>query len=137
MAYVLRRLAGRPSTKLISARIQRQYIEFADNNGFVFNKWTNRALETLIHDLQTDYNCERAKRWLIQSGQSYTAYVTDGQGSEPKMLRVQTHLLEYLKLNRYKVNAAINLAFERWIKYYKEGRVADYIFGQLQRRTKY
>jgi len=136
MAYVNSTRAGRPSTTLISSRIQKQYIAFAEDNGFVFNKWANKALETFIHDLQTDHNITHEKRWLQYSGGCYTAYDTDSQGSTTKMLRIQTHLIEYLRMNMYKVNAALNLALQRWVNYYKHGQVADYVIGQLQRRGK-
>ena len=137
MAYVNSTRAGRPSTTLISSRIQKQYIDFADQNGFVFNKWINKALETFVHDLQTDYNLTDEKRWLYWSGGCYTAYDIDCQGNAVKMLRIQTHLIEYLKMNMYKVNTALNLALQRWVKYYKAGQAADYVIGQLQRRGKY
>ena len=104
---------------------------------FNFNKWANTALESLVHDLQTDYNVEKEKRTLKWSCSTYTAYHEDGYGSVPKMLRIQTHLLEYLKLNGYKVNACVNLAFERWKEYHKDGRVADYVIHKLRSRSKY
>lgn len=137
MAYVNSIKAGRPSTTLISSRIQKQYIDFAEENGFVFNKWVNKALEAFCHDLQTDHNLADEKRWLHLSGGLYTGYDTDCQSSVTKMLRIQTHLIEYLKMNMYKVNTALNLALQRWVKYYKAGQIADYVIGQLQRRTKY
>lgn len=137
MTYIVNRQGKGDSTQLISARIQISHLEFAEENGFVFNKLVNKALETFEHDLQTDHEVERASVKLTWSCSVYTAYDEDGRGSRPKMLRVQTHLLDYLKMNEYKVNAAINLALERWIKYYKTNRVADYVINNLQRRGKY
>lgn len=133
MAYVNSRKAGRPSTTLISSRIQRRHIKFAEDNEYNFNRWVNKAMETFVHDLQTDYNINRERYWLTYSGGGFTGYDTDYTGGIPKMLRLQTHLIEYLKMNGYKVNTAVNLALQRWEEYFKKGDVADYVIGELQR----
>lgn len=133
MAYVNSRRTGRPSTTLISSRIQRAHITFAEENEFNFNRWVNKAMETFVHDLQSDYNIKLEKYWLTYSGGGFTGYDTDCTGDVPKMLRLQTHLIEYLKINQYKVNTAINLALQRWEGYFKNGNVADYVVNELQR----
>lgn len=133
MAYVNSRKAGRPSTTLISSRIQRRHIKFAEDNEYNFNRWVNKAMETFVHDLQTDYNINRERYWLTYSGGGFTGYDTDYTGGIPKMLRLQTHLIEYFKMNSYKVNTAINLALQRWEEYFKNGKVADYVIGELKR----
>lgn len=119
------------STKLISARIQIHNIEFADDNCFVFGRFINAVLETLVHDLQTDHNIKNEKYWLTTSGSSFTGYKEDYRGSIPKMIRVRYDLLEYLQMNKYKVNTAINLACDRWIEYWKSGEVADWRITEL------
>lgn len=90
-------------------------------------------METFVHDLQTDYKINKEKYWLTYSGGGFTGYDTDYTGGVPKMLRLQTHLIEYLKINQYKVNTAINLALQRWEGYYKNGNVANYVIDELQR----
>ena len=119
------------STKLISSRIQMHNVEFANDNGFVFGRFINAVLETLVHDLQTDYNINNEKYWLTASGSSFTGYKEDYRGSIPKMIRVRCDLLEYLQMNKYKVNTAINLACDRWIDCFKRGEVADYKIVEL------
>lgn len=133
MAYVDRRKSGRPSTTLISSRIQQQHITFGENHGFNFNRWVNKAMETFVHDLQTDYNINKEKYWLTYSGGGFIGYDSDCTAGKPKMLRLQTHLIEYLKMNGYKVNTAVNLALQRWEQYFKNGNVADYVIGELKR----
>ena len=135
--YVHSRRACRPSTTLISSRISAKHIRYAKVNGFNFNKWANRALETYVHDLQTDYDVDKDKYWLRWSGGVFTPYDTDHDGLQSKMLRIQTHLIEYLKINQYKVNTALNLALDRWERYRQNGRVAEYVIADLQRRGKY
>lgn len=119
------------STKLISARIQMHNVEFANDNCFVFGRFINAVLETLVHDLQTDYNIKNEKYWLTASGSLFTGYKEDLRGSIPKMIRVRCDLLEYLQMNMYKVNTAINLACDRWIDYFKSGQVAEYYIREL------
>lgn len=133
MAYVNSRKSGRPSTTLISSRIQRKHISFGENHGFNFNRWVNKAMETFVHDLQTDYKINKEKYWLTYSGGGFTGYDSDYTGGQPKMLRLQTYLIEYLKMNGYKVNTAVNLALQRWEEYFINGNVADYVIGELQR----
>lgn len=133
MAYVDRRLSGRPSTTLISSRIQQRHITFAEENEFNFNRWVNKAMETFVHDLQADHNINREPYWLTYSGGGFTGYDSDYTGGKPKMLRLQTHLIEYLKMNGYKVNTAVNLALQRWEQYFKNGNVTDYVIGELKR----
>lgn len=124
------------STKLISARIQIHNVEFADDNCFIFGRFINAVLETLVHDLQTDYGIKNEKYWLTVSGSSFTGYKEDGRGSVQKMIRVRCDLLEYLQMNKYKVNTAINLACDRWIDYFKQGNVADWSITELKDHKK-
>lgn len=124
------------STKLISARIQMKNVEFADDNCFVFGRFINAVLETLIHDLQTDHKIMNEKYWLTMSGAAYTGYRQDDRGSVQKMIRVRCDLLEYLQMNKYKVNTAINLACDRWIDYFRRGEVYEYRIIELTDRKK-
>lgn len=133
MTYILHRQGKGDSTKLISARIQIRHIEFAENNGIALGKLINTALNTFIHDLQTDHDTGNAKYWLINSGSSFTGYNTDWRGSQPISARVRRDYLEYLQMNKYKVNTAINLALDRWEERYKKGSVEDHIINSLKR----
>lgn len=133
MTYILNRQGTGKSTKLISARIQIHHIEFAENNGFALGKLINQALFTFVHDLQTDYDIGNDRYWLTYSGAGFTGYKEDGRGSRPMSARVRCDFLEYLQLNKYKVNTAINLALDRWENYYKGGNVADYVITSLKR----
>ena len=114
------------STKLISARIQIHNVEFADDKCFVFGRFINAVLETLVHDLQTEHNLTHEVYWLTRSGSAFTGYKEDYRGSVQKMIRVRCDLLDYLQMNKYKVNTAINLACDRWIEYFKRGEVAEW-----------
>lgn len=137
MTYLTYRKRIGQSTKLISSRIQVQHVEFAKELAFNFNKFANKALETLIHDLQTEHVTSNTTYHLTYSGGGFVGYSEDGYGSTPKMLRIRRDLLEYLEMNKYKVNTALNLAIERWRDYYKQGNVADYVIHDLQKRGKY
>lgn len=124
------------STILVSSRIQQHTIEFAKDNNFIFGRFANTALTTLVHDLQTEYNIERVPWQLTISSSSYTAYAEDGLGSVPKMIRIRADLFEYLKNNNYKLNAAINLACDRWREYYKQDRVAFHVIDKIKDHKK-
>lgn len=131
MTYLKYRSRKGASTILISSRIQLHTIEFADEHCFVFGRFINTALETFVHDLQTDYNVHNVKYWLTQSGRGFIGYDEDKRGSVAKMIRVRADIVEYLKQNNYQVNTAINLACDRWRKYYKEGNVADWAITRI------
>lgn len=137
MTYLTYRKGIGQSTKLISSRIQVQHVEFAKELAFNFNKFANKALATLIHDLQTEHITSNTTYHLTHSGSAFVGYGEDGYGSTPKMLRIRRDLLEYLEMNKYKVNTALNLAIERWRDYYMKGNVADYVIQDLQKRGKY
>ena len=109
----------------------------AQQEGYNFNKWCNKALTTFEHDLQTNHNVKDITYWLTESSGNYVGYREDGQGSVPKMLRIQTHLLDYLRMNNYKVNTALNYALQRWCDYKEKGQVADYVITDLRKRGKY
>lgn len=126
MTYLKYRSRKGESTELISARVQIQHVEYSENNSFVFGRFINSALETFIHDLQTEYNIKNEVYWLTYSGRYLTGYETDGRGSVQKMIRIRADLLQYLRMNKYKVNTAINLACDRWKKYREQGNVADW-----------
>lgn len=121
------------STKLISVRLQHHTIEFADNYNFVLGRFINSALATYVHDLQAEHNVTHDKYWLVASGSRFVAYQEDHRGSVQKMVRVRSDLLEYLHINKYQVNTAINLACDRWRDYFKEGRVAQYIVNKIKK----
>lgn len=131
MTHIKSRQGTGTSTKLISVRLQVLTIEFAEEFYFALGKFINSALVTYLHDLQTDYNVEHDKYWLIASGSRFVAYEEDGRGSVMKMVRVRCDLLEYLHMNKYQVNTAINLACDRWRKYFKEGRIAQYAIDKI------
>lgn len=132
MAYLKYPSRKGASTILVSSRIQQHTIEFAEDNNFIFGRFVNTALATLVHDLQTKYNVERVPWQLTVSCTNYTAYEVDGQESVPKMIRIRADLVEYLKNNNYKLNAAINLACDRWRKYYKQDRVAFHVIDKIK-----
>lgn len=136
MTYLKYRSRKGASTILISSRIQRHTIEFADDNNFVFGRFINKALETFVHDLQTDHKISKEKYWLTKSGSLFVGYQEDYRGSAPKMIRVRADLIEYLKNNKYQVNTAINLACDRWRDYFKKNEVAGYVIIELTDRKK-
>lgn len=125
MTYIKYRGKTGLSTKPISARVQIYHIGYAQINNFVFGKLINQAMEAFIHDLQTGHDIVDEKYWLINSGASFTGYKTYPSGSRLVCLRLRADFFEYLKLNQYKVNTAINLALERWEKRHLAGRVSD------------
>lgn len=131
MTHILSRHGEGTSTKLISVRLQRHTVEFAERYNFVLGRFINQALKTYIHDLQVDHNLTHDKYWLTHSGAIFVAYEADNRGSTPKMVRVRCDLLEYLQINKYKVNTAINLACDRWRKYASKGDVAQYVINAL------
>lgn len=136
MTYLKYRSRIGASTILISSRIQRHTIEFADDNNFVFGRFINKALEVFVHELQTGHNVGNEKYWLVESGSTFVGYQEDHRGSVPKMIRVRADLIEYLKQNTYQVNTAINLACDRWRDYFKKNEVAVYVITELTDKKK-
>lgn len=134
MTYTKSRHYKGNSTTLVSSRIQINHIEFCEEHGFVFNRWVNSALDTLVHELQVDYNVENARYWLTCSGGLFTGYEQDYRGSQPKMIRIKSMNVEYLKFNQYKLNTAINLALERWEDYFRKGKVADWLILKITKK---
>lgn len=134
MTYTISRHNKGNSTTLVSSRIQINHIEFCEKHGFVLNRWVNSALDTLIHELQVDYNISRERYWLTYSGGLFTGYEQDYRGSQQKMLRIKSMNIEYLKFNQYKLNTAINLALERWEDYYRKGKVADWLILKITKK---
>ena len=134
MTYTKSRHYKGDSTTLVSSRIQINHIEFCEEHGFVFNRWVNSALDTLVHELQCDYNVEKARYWLHNSGGLFTGYEQDYRGSQPKMIRIKSLNVEYLKFNQYKLNTAINLALERWEDYFRKGKVADWLILKITKK---
>lgn len=134
MTYTISRHNKGNSTTLVSSRIQISHLEFCEKHGFILNRWINTALDTLIHELQVDYNVERARYWLTYSGGLFTGYEQDIRGSQQKMLRIKSMNIEYLKFNQYKLNTAINLALERWEDYFRKGKVADWLILKITKK---
>ena len=50
------------------------------------------------------------------------------------MVRVRCDLLEYLKLNCYQVNTAINLAIERFMHKIRDGKIEQETLNRLSTR---
>lgn len=136
MTYVKWRKNGAKSTKLVSARIQLHHIEWAAAQEFVFGKLVNKALEVLTHDLQVDWNIKNEKYWLTCSGGSFVGYKEDGRGSVPKMVRVRADICEYMMMNKYRLNTAINLGLDRFRANVESGQVADWTITVLQKGYK-
>jgi len=134
MTYTKSRHYKGNSTTLVSSRIQISHIEFCQEHGFMMNRWANAALDTLVHELQVDYNVEKERYWLTNSGGLYTGYEQDYRGSQPKMLRIKSMNVEYLKFNQYKLNTAINLALERWEDYFENGKVAERVIQKITKK---
>lgn len=131
MTYIPTRQGQGTSTQLISVRVQRHTIDYAENYCFNFGRFINLALVTYVHDLQTDHDITYDKYWLTRSLSVYTPYDTDGRGSVQKMVRVRCDLLDYLRMNKYRVNTAVNLACDRWRKYAKAGKVQQYNINHI------
>lgn len=123
MTYISHRQGTGTSTKLISARIAIIYVEKIERFNFSLGRVVNDALEDYVHDLQTDHNLSHDVYWLSNKHSLYTPYQTDWRGTAHKMVRVRCDLLEYLKMNSYQVNTAINLAIERFILKIRDGKI--------------
>lgn len=132
MTYIKWRKNGAKSTKLVSARIQVHHIEWAAAQEFVFGKLVNKALEVLTHDLQMDWNIKNEKYWLTCSGGAFVGYKEDGRGSVAKMVRVRADICEYMMMNKYRLNTAINLGLDRFRANVESGQVAAYVLTDLQ-----
>lgn len=133
MTHITTRQGTGESTKLISVRLQYHHKDFAEEQGFALGKLINQAMFSFVHDLQTEYNVKQAIWYLSQSRASSVGYKQDYRGSVTKMVRLRSDYIEYLKMNKYKVNTAINIALDRWEGYFNEGRVADYVLRELGR----
>lgn len=123
MTYISHRQGKGTSTKLISARIATIYVERMERFNFSLGRVVNTALEDYVHDLQTDHNLSHDVYWLSNKQAFYTPYQTDWRGTTHKMVRVRCDLLEYLKMNSYQVNTAINLAIERFMYKIRDGKM--------------
>lgn len=123
MTYISHRQGTGTSTKLISSRIAIIYVEKMERFNFSLGRVVNDALEDYIHDLQTDHDVRNDAYWLSNRHSLYTPYQTDWRGSAHKMVRVRCDLLEYLKMNAYQVNTAINLAIERMMHKIRDGKI--------------
>lgn len=121
------------STKLISARIQYCYIEFADKTNLMLARLITKALEMLVHDIQTDHWPAGVSAWTLTIHTRYGTYKTDWRGSKHTMLRMRMDLLDYLHMNDYRVNAAINIALEVFMDRIKTGTVTQ---ADIKRMTK-
>lgn len=131
MTHIKSRQGTGTSTKLISVRIQVHTVNFAEEYNFALGSFINAALSTYIHDLQTEHNVSYDIYWLTNSGVRFVPYLTDGKGSVQKMVRIRCDLLEYLHVNTYQINTAINLACDRWRMYFKNNRVAQYTIDKI------
>lgn len=123
MTYISHRQGKGTSTKLISARIATIYVEKMERFNFSLGRVVNEALAVYVHDLQTDHNISHDVYWLSNKQAFYTPYQTDWRGTTHKMVRVRCDLLEYLKMNSYQVNTAINLAIERFMYKIRDGKI--------------
>lgn len=123
MTYISHRQGTGTSTKLISARIATIYVEKMERFVFSLGRVVNVALEEYVHDLQTEHNISHDVYWLSNKQAFYTPYQTDWRGTAHKMVRARCDLLEYLKMNSYQVNTAINLAIERFMHKIRDGKI--------------
>lgn len=123
MTYISYRQGKGTSTKLISARIATIYVERMERFNFSLGRVVNVALCDYVHDLQTDHDVTHHAYWLSNRHSLYTPYETDWRGSDHKMVRVRSDLYEYLKMNNYQVNTAINLAIERFMHKIRDGKI--------------
>lgn len=123
MTYISHRQGSGTSTKLISARIATIYVEKMERFNFSLGRVVNTALEDYVHDLQTDHDVTHDAYCLSNKHASYTPYETDSRGSVHKMVRVRCDLFDYLKMNAYQVNTAINLAIERFMHKIRDGKI--------------
>lgn len=122
------------STKLISARIQYNYIEFADKANLMLARLTTKALEMLIHDIQTDHWPAGVSQWMLTAKSAYANYEVDWRGRKHTMLRMRMDLLDYLHMNYYMVNPAINIALQVFMDRIKTGTVTQADINRMTKR---
>ena len=134
MTYISHRQGKGTSTKLISARIATIYVEKMERFNFSLGRVVNETLAVYVHDLQTDHNLSHDVYWLSNKQAFYTPYQTDWRGTTHKMVRVRSDLLEYLKMNSYQVNTAINLAIERFMYKIRDGKIEQITIRQISSR---
>lgn len=131
MTYISHRQGTGTSTKLISARIATIYVERMERFNFSLGRVVNTALENYVHDLQTEHDLSHDVYWLSNKQSFYTPYQTDWRGTTHKMVRVRCDLLDYLKMNSYQVNTAINLAIERFMYKIRDGKIEQSTINQV------
>lgn len=134
MTYISHRQGLGTSTKLISARIAAIYVEKMERFNFSLGRVVNDALVDYVHDLQTEHNISHDVYWLSNKHAMYTPYQTDWRGSVHKMVRVRCDALEYLKMNAYQVNTAINLAIERFMIKIRDGKMEQSAINRVTSR---
>lgn len=134
MTYISHRQGKGTSTKLISARIATIYVEKMERFNFSLGRVVNYALTDYVHDLQTEHNISHDIYWLSNKQAFYTPYQTDWRGTIHKMVRVRCDLLDYLKMNSYQVNTAINLAIERFMYKIRDGKIDQTTIRQISSR---
>lgn len=134
MTYISHRQGKGTSTKLISARISTIYVEKMERFNFSLGRVVNVALAAYVHDLQTEHVARYEVYWLSNKYDSCIPYQTDWRGTSRKMVRVRCDLLEYLKMNAYKVNTAINLAIERFMHKIRDGKIEQDTLNRLSTR---
>ena len=134
MTYITHRQGTGTSTKLISARIATIYVEKMERFNFSLGRVVNDALEDYVHDLQTEHDISHDVYWLSNKHAFYTPYQTDWRGTAHKMVRVRCDLLDYLKMNAYQVNTAINLAIERFMHKIRDGKIEQGTINRLSSR---
>lgn len=122
------------STKLISARIQYCYIEFADKTNLMLARLTTKALEMLIHDIQTDHWPTDLSPWMLTIQSAYANYKIDWRGSKHTMLRMRMDFLDYLHMNDYRVNTTINFALQIFMDRIKTGTVTQADINRMTKR---
>lgn len=131
MTYISHRQGKGTSTKLISARIATIYVEKMERFNFSLGRVVNTALSSYVHDLQTEHDLSHDVYWLSNKQAFYTPYQTDWRGTTHKMVRVRCDALEYLKMNSYQVNTAINLAIERFMHKIRDGKIEQSTINQV------
>ena len=134
MTLLIHRHGNGDSTKLISARIQYKYIEFADKYNLMVARLTTKSLEMLIHDIQTDHWPAGVTAWRLTAKTAYANYEVDWRGSKHTMLRMRMDLLEYLHMNDYRVNTAINIALQVVMDRIKAGTVTQDDINRMTKR---
>lgn len=134
MTYISHRQGTGTSTKLISARIATIYVEKMERFNFSLGRVVNVALAAYVHDLQTEHDISHDIYWLSNKQAFYTPYQTDWRGTIHKMVRVRCDLLDYLKMNAYQVNTAINLAIERFMYKIRDGKIEQIQINEISSR---